>query len=109
MSARSTPRRAFLASVAALGGIAIGCGHGGAAAQSEGVYDATGVVREIRAERRSVTIHHDPVPGYMPEMTMPFDVEDMAILEGIQVGARVRFRFRAARGGHHVSVEIHPR
>lgn len=65
-------------------------------------YEASGVVRAIDRANRSVTIQHGDVPGYMPAMTMPFEVADLALLEGIAVGDRVVFRFTPEAGGRHV-------
>ncbi len=65
-------------------------------------YDATGEVRAIAADQGSITIHHQPVPDYMPEMTMPFSVEDASLLQGIEVGDQVRFSFSPEPGGRHV-------
>lgn len=80
------------------------CGGSDGRAQSlpEGHYRTRGVVREIRAERRSITIQHEDVPGYMPAMTMPFDVEDPALLRAAAVGDRVEFTFSREAGGGHV-------
>ena len=93
--------------VMALATAAAACGSqppAPAEAQSESAhrYDATGEVRAIPADHSSVTIHHQAVPDYMPEMTMPFTVEDAHLLDGINVGDHVRFIFSAEPGGHHV-------
>lgn len=96
-------RRAFVA--LALATAACGSSENGEAQEPQQTgdrYDARGVVREIRRERRSITIHHEPVPGYMPEMTMPFDLEDMSLLEGVSVGDTVAFTFTREEGGRHV-------
>jgi len=65
-------------------------------------YDATGEVRGIAADQSSITIHHQAVPDYMPEMTMPFTVEDANLLQGLAVGDHVRFTFSPEPGGRHV-------
>ena len=97
-------RRAFAALVLALGAGACGSESGEAQEpqQAGDRYDARGVVREIRRERSSITIHHEAVPGYMPEMTMPFDLEDLSLLEGVSVGDTVAFTFTREEGGRHV-------
>jgi Cu/Ag efflux protein CusF len=77
-----------------------------AATDREG-WETTGTVRRIEPERRSITIQHEEVPGYMPAMTMPFEVEDARLLEGLSVGDHVRFRFVRAEGGRHVLRAIH--
>ena len=69
-------------------------------------YETQGEVRRIEADARSITIAHEDVPGYMPAMTMPFAVEDLALLEGIEVGDQVRFTFEPRSGGQHVLMSI---
>src|SRR5262249_1660227 len=87
---RGRPRltRRGLALAAALGAFA--CGRGD-------TFDAGGVVREVRAEERQVTIEHGDIPGLMPAMTMSFDVADPALLAGLAPGQYVEFRI-ARRG-----------
>jgi protein SCO1/2 len=63
-----------------------------AAAGAAKAYRVTGVVREIEANRTSVRIKHDEIPGYMAAMTMPFDVRDPHELDGVNPGDKVAFR-----------------
>jgi protein SCO1/2 len=51
-----------------------------------------GVVREVRAEARTVRIQHEEVPGYMEAMTMPFSVKDAQELAGLESGTTILFR-----------------
>lgn len=93
----------------AVGALAAACGGAEqteAAAQDADTYTTTGTVREIRRSRSSITIQHADVPGYMPAMTMPFEVENEAHFEGLAEGDRVRFTFRREEGGRHVIVSI---
>lgn len=46
------------------------------------------IVRVDRASG-SVAIRHESIPGYMPAMTMPFDLDGQEILEELQVGDEV--------------------
>jgi Cu/Ag efflux protein CusF len=79
-----------------------------ALADQEG-WETTGTIERIEPDRRSITIRHADVPGYMPAMTMPFEVEDARLFEGLSVGDEVSFRFVRAEGGRHVLREIHRR
>jgi len=93
--------------LAALGLGVVACGSEAplaaeAQAQPSRRYDARGEVRAIADDQRSITIHHQAVPDYMPEMTMPFSVEDASLLEGLAVGDQVRFTFSPEPGGRHV-------
>jgi protein SCO1/2 len=54
-------------------------------------FDASGVVRAVRAEERQVTIEHSAIAGLMPAMTMSFDVADAALLAGLAPGQFVEF------------------
>jgi protein SCO1 len=61
-------------------------------------FEATGVVRGVRAEEGQVTIEHGDIEGLMPAMTMSFDVADPAVLEGLEPGQYVEFRLRRSEG-----------
>jgi protein SCO1/2 len=54
-------------------------------------YSAHGMVRQIAADRREVTIHHQSIPGYMMEMTMDFSVKNTNDLAGISAGDEINF------------------
>ena len=57
-------------------------------------YSVRGVVQAVHPEMRSVVIKHEEVPGYMPAMTMPFEVRDTNELMGLTSGGTVQFRLR---------------
>jgi protein SCO1/2 len=59
-------------------------------------YEVTGVVQEVKPGSGSVVIAHGEVPGYMPAMTMPFDVKDTNELRGLGAGDQVSFRMAIA-------------
>lgn len=50
-----------------------------------------GVVREVRQDDASVIIEHEDVPGYMPAMTMPFNVRDDALFEQLKKDEAIAF------------------
>ena len=58
------------------------------AAGSGRSYDAKGVVRELKADGRTVVIQHEAVADYMPAMTMPFEVRDTNELRACNRGTR---------------------
>jgi protein SCO1 len=51
-----------------------------------------GVVREVKADGRTVIIRHEAIPGYMEAMTMPFKVRESNELASVRAGAEVTFR-----------------
>jgi Cu/Ag efflux protein CusF len=65
---------------------------------------AEGEVRKVDREERKVTIKHGPIENLkMPPMTMVFRVKDAGMLDGIEPGAKVRFRAEEAEGGYLVT------
>ena len=61
-------------------------------------YDGIGVVVSFMADKKFVNINHETIPDFMDAMTMPFEVKDPTLLEGIQEGDSIAFRFTAADG-----------
>lgn len=57
-------------------------------------YPIRGTVRGVAADRRSVTLDHEEIPGLMAAMEMEFAVADPAVLQGIDAGARVEGELR---------------
>ncbi|HYG22901.1 MAG TPA: SCO family protein [Verrucomicrobiae bacterium] len=61
-------------------------------ATNQQVFNVTGLVVEVTPEEKSIRIKHDEIPGYMPPMTMSFDVKDTNELAGVEAGHPVSFR-----------------
>jgi protein SCO1/2 len=61
------------------------------------IYEVGGVVEEVHPERQQVRIAHQEIPGFMPAMAMDFDLADPGLLEGLEAGQVVRFRFEHDR------------
>jgi len=90
----ATPPAAPAASVAAPAA--------GAAALSEGE------VRRLDKATGRITLRHGEIRNLdMPPMTMVFTVRDVALLDRVQVGEKVRFRV-IEEGGKYVVTEIQP-
>src|SRR3954447_24645552 len=49
-------------------------------------YVLKGEVRKVDKEAREVTIHHEEIPGFMVAMTMPFRLDDEALLGELKPG-----------------------
>lgn len=56
------------------------------------VFQVKGVVVKVTPREKSVEIKHEEIRGYMPAMTMPFDVKDTNELAGLAPGDSVVFR-----------------
>jgi len=51
-----------------------------------------GVVKKIDLQNKQITLKHETIPNLnMPGMTMPFVVEDVQTIQGIQVGDQIQF------------------
>ncbi len=60
-------------------------------------FQARGVIKEIPQTRNQIRIAHEPIPNYMPAMTMPFSVKDQTELANLQVGDAVSFTLHIAK------------
>jgi protein SCO1/2 len=63
----------------------------GCQVSSTELYEVSGEVRGVDAGARQVKIAHEEIPGFMPAMTMSFDVAAPDLLDTVTLGARVRF------------------
>ena len=59
------------------------------------VFEVKGIVKSIAPARKEIEIKHEAIPGYMPAMTMPFDVKDTNELAGLHAGQSIVFRLTA--------------
>jgi len=62
-------------------------------------YTADGLVLRVERDRRTVTISHREIHGYMPAMAMPFRVKNAAELSGLEPGTRVHFQLKVGKRG----------
>jgi protein SCO1/2 len=78
-----------------------GCGRPGQktqpsqdlAAESKAVtYAVKGILRSTDLPGGSVTVEHEAIPGYMPAMTMPFEVTNMEEVRSLQAGDGISFK-----------------
>ena len=53
-----------------------------------------GVIKELGTDSRTVLVQHEAVVGYMPAMTMPFNVQQSKELTGLRAGDRISFLLR---------------
>jgi protein SCO1/2 len=78
----------------------VACGRADSAARApasapgtnQQTFQVKGVVVSLKPSEKSVVIKHEEIPGYMPAMTMPFDVRDTNELAGLSPGDTVAFR-----------------
>jgi protein SCO1 len=56
---------------------------------------ARGMIRDLPAGGKTVLVRHEEIPGFMPKMTMEFDVRDRSELRGLRPGDAITFRVNA--------------
>ena len=61
-------------------------------------------VRKVDKENRKLTLKHGEIKNLdMPPMTMVFQVQDLALLERVKAGDKVRFRAEKLGGAYTVT------
>lgn len=87
------PRRLLLPSLILSGVVFTGCSkkESEPPPTSPTVHAMRGIVREIRPSEDTVVIEHEDVPGFMPAMTMPFNIQDAAEFGKIHPGSAIAF------------------
>lgn len=99
-------RRLFLAAAGAL----VACGPGTLEAscheESGPAYDTRGRIVSLSADRSTLRIAHEEIPGYMRAMTMAFTPCPSVDTEGLAVGDRIEFRFTRGEGGHFLVLSL---
>jgi protein SCO1/2 len=66
-------------------------------------YDVNGRIMSIDPAAKTIRIAHEEIQGYMPAMTMPFEVRDAALLNGIKPGDTIRFRLEVSETDSWIS------
>ena len=61
-------------------------------------HDARGLVLKVDRATATVTVSHEPIPGYMDAMVMPFAASHPGDLKDVQPGDRIQFRLNVGRG-----------
>jgi len=54
-------------------------------------FQVRGQIRELNPEQKFIRIAHEEIPDYMPAMTMPLPVKDVALFKGLNAGDSVQF------------------
>lgn len=65
-------------------------------------FEVQGILREVSPDHRTATIQHQKIPGYMPAMTMPFNVKVPQELDGIEIGADITFNLVVRTNEHWI-------
>ena len=65
-------------------------------------FEVQGILREVSPDHRTATIQHQKIPGYMPAMTMPFNVKVPQELDGFEIGADITFNLVVRTNEHWI-------
>ena len=66
-------------------------------------HTTTGIIEEVNSGGKMLVIHHQDFPGFMDEMTMPFQVENAALSAGLKVGDEVEFTIKRTDTGYPIT------
>jgi protein SCO1/2 len=66
-------------------------------------YPLQGQVLSLEPARKQVTVKHEEIKGFMPAMTMPYDVQDAAALDGIAPGDLIDATLVVYANGAHLT------
>lgn len=58
---------------------------------------ARGTVRSLGADGQTVVVRHEEIPGFMPKMTMEFNVRNTNELRGLAAGDAITFKVKATQ------------
>lgn len=77
-------------------------------ADKEKIYDVKGKVISVDADKKTVRLDHEDIPGFMKAMEMDFPVQDAKVLAGIKAGDQVHGKLNVKDGNYHFT-ELHKR
>jgi protein SCO1/2 len=66
-------------------------------------YSLQGQVLAVDAAKKNVTVKHEEIKGFMPAMTMPYDVEDAKALDGLAAGDLINATLVVFSNGAHLT------
>ena len=66
------------------------------------VFTLQGQVQSLDKPRKLVTVKHEEIKGFMPAMTMPYDVEDVKALDGLMPGDLITSKLVVFSNGAHL-------
>ena len=92
-------RRPYIFLVAAALLVNVAC----ASKSDERSYNLQGQVVSIEPARKTVTVKHEEIKGFMPAMTMPYEVQDAKLLDGLTAGDLINATLVVYANGAHLT------
>ena len=91
----SAPKIALVLSAAVL---FVGCGKKAEQGESSTYrYEARGLIRRLPPDHKTIEVQHEEIPGFMPSMTMPFEVRDEKEITSLKLGDAISFRLNVTQ------------
>ncbi|HKQ39507.1 MAG TPA: copper-binding protein [Verrucomicrobiae bacterium] len=59
-------------------------------------FNTRGIIRSIAPDLKTMVVRHEDIPGFMPKMTMEFDVRDTNEVRGFAPGDTISFMVKAS-------------
>src|SRR5947199_187896 len=70
---------------------------------NERVFTLQGQVLSVGPARKQLTVKHEEIKGFMPAMTMPYEVRDETLLKGIAAGDLINATLVVVSNGAYLS------
>src|SRR5215831_4239059 len=93
------PHPVFLILMTPLLTVLAGCGQ----QADQRTFPLQGQVQSIDAPRKLVVVKHEEIKGFMPAMTMPYEVEDAAVLMQLAPGDLINSTLVVFSNGAHLT------
>jgi protein SCO1/2 len=90
--------RTIITLAAAVALFAAGCGR-----DDSRTYQLTGQILVVKPETKEVLVKHEDIPGFMPAMTMPYQVTDAALLKDRAAGDLITATLKVAPDGAYLT------
>ena len=71
-------------------------------------YEVTGLVLTVDIPHRTVLVSHDPIPGFMDAMTMPYRVDNPRVLDTLKAGEKIEFTLVVGKTSSYIT-NVHVR
>ena len=93
------PRAVLFLAVFSMALIAAGCTR----ASDERTFTLQGQVQSLDPAHKQVVVKHEEIKGFMPAMTMPYEVEDAKALEALAPGDLINSTLVVFSNGAHLT------
>ena len=80
-----------------------GCHGDSSKGSAEKQYPLKGKVVVVNADKQTVTLDHEDIPGLMQAMTMDFEVANSKLLDGIKPGDQLQGRLKVESGKYIIT------